>query len=408
LGVIDTRQVKRATATFGFGLLILSALTITALMINALMIPQASGAGNGTAAVAASGYKVAVVRSGSLGAPRGLLQLGDGSILVADFGGWTKNEGRIVKLDGGPSGKLSIVFSKIDRPHGIVMGPDNKVYVGESGRVFRFDPTAAKPTREYVIGGTGAKGAAAALPMRNEHLHPLTQVLFLKDGSLLVNFGSNTNNCANESKSGKCTAATGPRAVSVVRRYVFDKTGGQVKSWSAYATGLRNSMALAQHTSGTVLQVENSRDAINEADAKLSDDRLPHDELNELKSGSNYGWPYCYDNQVNSPEFKKYACKSSTTPVTLLPAHCAPLGMTYWNNQLVVSYHGYRDTGHRVVSFPIDANGKPNGPSTEILGGWGETDDYAPGGPVGVIGIKDGSLLVVDDRNDTLLQITKN
>ncbi len=360
-----------------------------------------------TSAKARAGYSVAVIRTTDIGVPRGLLQLPDGSLLIADMGGWVKNTGRILRLAGPDfTGKPTVLFSRVDRPHGIAIGPDKMVYVGEPGRVFRFDPTSSAPTKQYVIGATGATGAAAAMPLRKTHLHPLAQILFLSDGSLLVNFGSDSNNCATDSKRGTCRAATGSSAVGVVRRYRFDKPGGKVASWTVMASGLRNSMAMTQHSSGTILQVENSRDAIDEADPALSDEKLPHDELNELVTGKSYGWPYCYDNQVNSPEFRKYACKSTTSPLRLLPAHSAPLGMTYWKGKLVVSYHGYRDTGHRLVAFPIDAAGRPSGTSTEILGGWEETDTLAPGGPVGVIGAQDGSLLVVDDRNGTLLRVT--
>ncbi len=360
-----------------------------------------------TAAVARSGYSMNVLRKSGIGVPRGLAQLADGSLLVADMGGWEPKTGRILRLKGPDfSSTPVVVFKGIDRPHGIVVGPDKRVYVGEPGRVFRFDPTAVTPVKQYVIGAAGASGVAAAMPIRKTHLHPLAQIMFLADGSMLVNFGSDSNNCAVDSKRGTCRSAVGTNAVAVVRRYRFDKPGGKVVSWSVMASGLRNSMAMVQHTSGTVLQVENSRDAIDEADPKLSDERLPHDELNELVAGASFGWPYCYDNQLNSPEFKKYACRSTRKPLVLLPAHSAPLGMTYWKDRLVVSYHGYRDTGHRVVSFPVDAAGRPSGPSTEILGGWGETDDFAPGGPVGVIPAQDGSLLVADDRNGTLLRVT--
>ncbi len=364
-------------------------------------------AATATAAVARPGYSMSLVRNTGIGVPRGLAQLSDGSLLVADMGGWEPKTGRVLRLKGPDfTGTPTILFTGVDRPHGIVVGPDKLVYVGEPGRVFRFDPTLVTPTRQYVIGATGSLGAAAGMPIRKTHLHPLAQILFLADGSLLVNLGSDSNNCAADSKRGMCRATTGSSAVGVVRRYRFDKPGGKVVSWSVMASGLRNSMAIVQAASGAVLQVENSRDAIDEADAKLSDERLPHDELNELVSGGSYGWPYCYDNQINSPEFRKYACTSTRKPLALLPAHSAPLGMTYWKGRLVISYHGYRDTGHRLVAFPIDAAGRPSGASTEILGGWAETDDRAPGGPVGVIPAQDGSLLVVDDRNGALLRVT--
>ncbi len=383
------------------------AAVLAAAVSTAIAPAGTSTAADLTAAVARSGYSMSVLRHNGIGVPRGLAQLSDGTVLIADMGGWERNTGRILRLKGPDfTGTPTVLFKGIDRPHGIVVGADKQVYVGEPGRVFRFDPSASVPKKQYVIGAVGAIGPASAMPIRKTHLHPLAQILFLADGSLLVNFGSDSNNCAVDAKRGTCRATTGSDAVAVVRRYRFDKPGGKVVSSSVMATGLRNSMAMAQHASGTVLQVENSRDAIDEADPKLSDERLPHDELNELVTGGSYGWPYCYDNQLNSPEFKKYACRLTRKPLVLLPAHSAPLGMTYWNGRLVVSYHGYRDTGHRVVSFPVDASGRPSGPSAEVLGGWGETDDFAPGGPVGVIAAQDGSLLVADDRNGTLLRVT--
>jgi len=56
-----------------------------------------------------------------------------------------------------------------------------------------------------------------------------------------------------------------------------------------YAKGLRNSMALTVHPqSELVIQGENSMD--------LPDEDAPYEELNVLKEGNHYGWPYCYGN----------------------------------------------------------------------------------------------------------------
>jgi glucose/arabinose dehydrogenase len=163
---------------------------------------------------------------------------------------------------------------------------------------------------------------------------------------------------------------------------------------------------LSVHHSGTVLQGENSRDFIDDADPALSDQELPHDELNVIVKGKNYGWPYCYDNRRNSPEFRAFPCADTVAPVRLLPAHSAPLGMVYWGDRLIVGYHGYRDTGHRLVSFPIDARGVPNGPSIELIGDWAEKDAQLAGGPVGVAPAPDGSLWLTDDRNNVVLRLS--
>ena len=97
------------------------------------------------------------------------------------------------------------------------------------------------------------------------------------------------------------------------------------------ASGLRNWMGLAVHSSGAIVQAENSHDWIHQADPKLSDDELPHDELNVLVRGGNYGSPYCFNDERNTPKTPKFVCRTkSTPPAVLLPAHSAPLGMTYW------------------------------------------------------------------------------
>ena len=310
---------------------------------------------------------------------------------------WTKSSGSLVRLTrSGGVWKATTVLRKLDRPGGLALGPDGELYLGEVGRISRFDLRKPAFVRETVITDLPGKG-----------LHPLATFAFTSAGDLIVNTGSSTNNC--EARKGKatCPEVEGRTGSAGLRMYHLAWPTGSVTGWDRLAQGLRNSMGLAVHPSGTIVEVDNGRDAIDEADPKLSDEQLPHDELNVIAPGKNYGWPYCFDDRRNSPEFPTYNCSATTAPQTLLPAHAAPLGMAYWNGTLVIGYHGYRDTGHRVVAFPVDAQGIPSGPGTELIGGWTEKPGQELGGPVGVVAAADGSLWVADDRNGMVLRLTR-
>lgn len=329
--------------------------------------------------------------------PRGVLPMPNGEIWVAEMRTWNPNRGSLMRLrkqGGRYVGQR--MMEGLDRPNGIALGPDGKIYVGEVGRIFRFDPDRPQ-NREYVIRDLPGQGR-----------HPLTQMVFLPDGNLLVNVGSASDNC--EADKGKPTCAEA-RTNGLVRLYRFGN--GNPTGWTVFARGLRNSMALAVHGSGTVLQGENSRDAINAADPRLSDEQFPADELNVLRRGADYGWPYCYNDGRPAPEFPRHNCAQTQNPAVLLPAHVAPLGMTYlWGNAelgrdwLVVGYHGYRAAGQRLIGFQVDPQGLPTGNKIELIKNWRLPGDKL-GAPVDVKQGPDGKIYITDDRNSMLLVFSK-
>lgn len=366
-------------------------LTMGVLLLAGLGMAQTCAGLPGLSVTTPQGYCVGIV-SDKLNFPRGVLGLENGDLLVVEMGGWNPHRGALTRFrKQGNRWVSGRIFTGLDRPNGITLGPDGKVYVGEVGRIFRFDP--ANPAKEYVIRDLPGKGR-----------HPLTQMVFDRAGNLFVNVGSGSDNCQQDKGKAACTEA---QTQGLIRKYTF--RDGKVTGWSVYAKGLRNSMALAVHPSGTILQGENSRDAINAADSKLDDATLPHDELNRIVQGVHYGWPYCYDNQANAPEFPRFNCAQTQKPLVLLPAHAAPLGLTYWadgpqayRGWLVVGYHGYRQTGHRLVAFPVNAQGIPNNQPVELIKNW-----VFPGGKLGApVDVKPGpkgTLLITDDRNGMLL-----
>lgn len=349
------------------------------------------------------GYCVGLAATG-LKFPRGLLPLSDGRLLVSEMIGWGSPNGRIDVLT--PDGQGHYVKKELarhlDQPHGLALGPDGKVYVGVVGGVKRFD-LADPATIEDVIGGkSGVQG-----PPGNGR-HPLESLLFTKAGTLLVNVGSQTDNCeddaGNPAKGGQpCpeTIAANPHAQ--VREYSFDWASGRATGWRVFADGLRNSMGLAQYpSSGLILQAENSRDSIDQVMPGLANDEdLPPDEINILEAGGHYGWPYCYGADIPSPEYAHWDCSKYRAPLVELPAHAAPLGMAYWHDGLVLSFHGYRSHGHRVVWFPVDETGKPSGPFQELIFGW----EKPQGAPVDVRPGPDGALYIAEDHNGTILRL---
>lgn len=356
-----------------------------------------------------AGTCVGVVAS-DLKMPRGVLPLSDDEVWVTEMGSWERNHGRLSRLSKQADGRYSrtTLLEGLDRPHVIVLGPDGWVYIGEAGRVIRINPKAA-------AGQTVAQTVLSNLP--DDGHHPLKQMLFDANGNLYLSMGSKTDHC--EGKDGAapsfpCKEAQGERATASIWKVTAFNPQPRMQ---VYARGLRNAMGMVWTTNNELLVTENSRDNISQADKKLKDANLPHDELDIVKQGGDYGWPYCYDNNRLIPEYRgsKASCQLKLKPQTLLPAHSAPLGITLYPNSgeikalrgdYLIALHGYRDTGHRVIAYAKDAAGLPVGKSIEVIAGWDATDNQPMGAPVELRVSPSGKVYVTDDRNDELLRLS--
>lgn len=366
--------------------------------------------------------------------PRTLFELDDGDWLVADLGGWNAGRGAIWRLSvAGGQARWTRLLAGLSMPHTIARGPDGRIYVAEMSRIFAFDPDDPHEG-ETVI---------ADLPDNrlHENRHPLSAFVFQTDGSMLVNVGAPSDACLdtrgrpNRDAQGQCAERA---EQAMVRRYAYlgPEPAGRGRwspDWTPFATGLRNSVAMAVHPSGSVWQAENSVD--------LNDPARPHDEINRLEAGHDYGWPYCTDMGTALPGWSAAVtgCGRRTSPTSLLPPHSAPLALLFYDGamfpelrgRMLISWHGYRRAGGRIMAIDTAAAGAPvtatparyaiyprgslpypaDAPAPQgrlLTPGWGAVQGQHPrGAPVGLAVARDGSIWVADDRNGAVLRIAR-
>jgi glucose/arabinose dehydrogenase len=341
--------------------------------------------------------------------PRMLLQLPDERWLLTDLGNWTDGLGKLWELRRDGAGRFlsRAVASGLSLPHTVAYGPDGEIYLSEMHRISRVNPDTGALTS--VITG---------LPSNKLHIgrHPLSHFIFDANGDLLVNVGADSDQCATRATKAAraCEEADGPDPRAAIRRYGYLGNGSWDPKFQIHARGLRNSLVLVRHPSGTLLQGENSFDF-------APSEPRPHEELNVLVKGSHFGWPYCYDNDQQAPAWRGRAPKACNAgayqaPALLLPPHSAPLGGLYYDGalfpslkgRLLLGLHGYFPTGSRILAYEVDAHGIPvAGEPLDLTPGWAlRTGQRPAGAPVALTSARDGSLWIADDRNAAVLRLS--
>jgi glucose/arabinose dehydrogenase len=281
---------------------------------------------------------------------------------------------------------------EMTQPFGLAFH-DSYLYVGNTNSLVRY---------KYTTGDTKASGPPEKLAdLAGFGNHSTRSVLFSRDGKkLYVSVGS-SNNIDEQ--------GTGNERRAMIQEYNPDGTGFRV-----FASGLRNPVGLTlQPGTNTIWTCVNERD-------NLGDD-IPPEYATSVKDGGFYGWPYSYigghiDTRV--PQKEPDLVKRAIVPDVLIPAHSAPLGLTFYTgtqfpqryrNGLFVALHGSwnRSTtnGAKVAFIPFQ-NGKP-GAVEDFLTGFvvDPAQNSKWGRPVGVTVTPDGSLLVSDDGGNRIWRI---
>lgn len=351
--------------------------------------PNVVAAPDGATLAVPYGFKVEEYLTGDFQRPRYMVLGPSGELVFSDSGSRNQTDGTVyVRQDG----KLKKLIENLDRPYGIAFH-DKWIYVAEPASVKRYvyDAKAmtAGPGDEIIsLEGFGRGHWTRSLLFDRDHV------------KLYVTVGSESNNDADEDPM---------RAA--LHRYNPDGTGHEV-----VATGLRNIIGLEWYPGSDEIWA-----AVQERDA-LGDD-LVNDFLVNVKEGEFYGWPFAYNGPHEDPAHKGVApakVKGTLYPDVLLGSHVAVLDTKFYTGTqfperyrggLFLAFHGSWNRSKRVgysVTFIPFENGRPQSGPQDFLTGWMLGPDQVEvwGRPVGLLVLKDGSMLVSDDGGRKIWRVS--
>jgi glucose/arabinose dehydrogenase len=277
----------------------------------------------------------------------------------------------------------------LQMPNGVAFR-DGSLYVAEMSRIIRYDSI-----EQQLANPPAPKVVYDKYP--SESHHGWKFIAFGPDGKLYVPVGAPCNICDREAP------------FSSITRINADGTGMEI-----FAKGVRNTVGFAWHPDTKELWfTENGRD-------QLGDD-MPGDELNHApKAGMHFGYPYIHQGDTPDPEFGKGKNAGDyTPPAQKLGPHVAALGMRFYTgsmfpaeykNRIIFAEHGSwnRSTplGYRVMMVTLDGNKAIK--YEPFAEGWLQGNNDVLGRPVDVELMKDGSLLISDDKNGAIYRVTYN
>ncbi|HEV8657195.1 MAG TPA: sorbosone dehydrogenase family protein [Thermoanaerobaculia bacterium] len=332
------------------------------------------------------GFKVTLFASG-FDDPRNMVYAPNGDIFVAEPGG-----GKITILRGGRPDQRVTFASGLNEPFGLAFH-ENWLYIANVDGLVR--------TR-YESGQTAIAGKPEHIAELPPGGHATRNIVFNRDGTkIYIAVGSRSN--VNDETSTPMRAA--------ITEMNPDGSGARI-----FASGLRNPVGLAWNpTTGSLWTAVNERDG-------LGDDLVP-DYVTDVRAGAFYGWPFSYLGKNIDPRRKgehPELVAKAIVPSLLLQAHYAALGIAFYDGKmfpaqyrggLFVANHGSwnrtQRTGYNVVFVPF-RDGRPAGGYDDFVVGWMTDSDsrFVWGRPVGLLVMRDGSLLVSDDGGGVIWRVT--
>ncbi|MGH8265135.1 MAG: PQQ-dependent sugar dehydrogenase [Steroidobacterales bacterium] len=311
------------------------------------------------------------------------------------------------------------------------------LYVSDDVGVYRYrfngDELVPKGPAETVVNG-----------FPRERTHADKTFTFDNDGHLYVNVGAPSNSCQEKDRA---PASLGQNPCPLldhyggIWRFDADKSGQTPKDGARYATGMRNTIALAWNGDVNALYaVIHGRDQLDTIFPKLytatdNAERVA-EEFHRVAEGANFGWPYAfYDTKLKArvvaPEYGGDGRKLAPSgkypdPLVAFPAHWAPDDLlfykggdfpTAYQGGAFIAFHGswnrapLPQAGYRVVFVPM-RDGRPSAQwqtfADNFTGGNipGNNPDNARTRPVGLAVDDTGALYVVDSEKGRIWRIT--
>ncbi len=339
------------------------------------------------------GFEVHTFAEGGFQLPRWMALAPNGDVFVAD-----SRAGAIIILrdtrGDGTAGERFTFATGLSQPFGMAFWRDY-FYVANTNAVVRF---------RYKPGQTTAESPPeklCTLPGQGYLQHWTRNVVFRPDGAkMYVTVGSRSN-----------VGVESEPMRAAISEFNPDGSGHRL-----FATGTRNPVGLAIHPStGKLWATVQERD-------ELGDD-LPPDYVTEIKDGGFYGWPFAYTGPHEDPRHKGERpdlVQKAIVPDVLFQAHSSPLGLVFYQGAMFppeyrgdafVAMHGSwnrsKRTGYKIARIRFK-DGKPVGGYDDFLTGWMLDENSAKvwGRPVGLLVLKDGSLLIADDGANKIWRVT--
>lgn len=264
-------------------------------------------------------------------------------------------------------------------------------------------------------------------------------------GNLYVNVGAPSNACQEVDRT------PGSKGIDPcpqldrhagIWKFQADVPGQQQMSSHHYASGIRNSIAIAwNNTNNKLYVVQHGRDQLSQFYPTLYTDQegaeLPAEEFFIVEDGDSFGWPYCYYDQFKkqktlAPEYGGDAkaigrCDKAKSPIMAFPGHLAPNALLFYTGNMFpekykygafIAFHGswnrapLEQKGYFVAFVPFQ-NGMPSGEMEIFADGFAgvkviKSPNDAVYRPMGLAQGPDGSIYVSDSEEGRVWKISYN